>query len=185
MPGAGGAGVSTGGRKASVSKRKGKTMTPRQRAHAERVAADELKYASKVVSALLREKGAREFTWVFDSVPDKSLDFAPAYYAMIKRPIALDTIDGKLKQGDYNDLAEFEADMNLLFDNCFTFNTPGSDVFIMGERTRALFRERMKKMPKAKEMSPEMEDDEDEDALGEDDDEGEKRLYGLACRRTG
>ena len=49
----------------------------------------------------------------------------------------------KLESGQYPSLTEFEADMELVFTNCFTYNLPGSDIFIMAETLRKVFREQL------------------------------------------
>lgn len=51
----------------------------------------------------------------------------PDYYEVIKKPMDLSTMLRKLKAMVYNSRREFLADLNRIYNNCFTYNTdPGS-----------------------------------------------------------
>ncbi|PWN25499.1 Bromodomain-containing protein [Jaminaea rosea] len=151
-----------------------KAMTPKQAAYWAKVNADELKFCLKLTEDL--SKTYYELSWVFIDLPDRSLAFAPAYYATIKQPISLSMIADKIKKRDYEDKDEFVADMRLLFQNCYTFNPPEEDVHKMGQKLEGIFNEKMRKLPKPKAMTPELAMDEDEDGDGEEDFEEEDRL---------
>lgn len=156
----------------SGRKRKGsKAMTPKQAAYWAKVNADELKFCLKVTEELSKQH--YELSWVFVDLPDRALAFAPAYYATIKQPISLTMIAERLRKRDYEDKDEFVADMRLLFQNCYTFNPPEEDVHKMGQKLEAIFNEKMRKLPKPKVMTPEIEDE--EDGYGEEDLEEEDR----------
>ncbi|KAJ1341955.1 hypothetical protein BSLG_003455 [Batrachochytrium salamandrivorans] len=58
------------------------------------------------------------------------------YRSIITRPMDLSTMRKKLDAGDYDNASEFEADMRLLLNNCYTFNPPGTDVYNLGKRLR-------------------------------------------------
>ena len=47
-----------------------------------------------------------------------------AYHSIIKKRMALSTIRTKLDQGQYENAKEFEADVRLVFQNCYKFNQP-------------------------------------------------------------
>lgn len=53
---------------------------------------------------------------------DPKLDQAPDYLDVIKKPMDLGTIESNLKKGRYRSGAEFEADVNLVWSNCFKYN---------------------------------------------------------------
>ncbi|KAJ5573671.1 uncharacterized protein N7459_008098 [Penicillium hispanicum] len=53
----------------------------------------------------------------------------PDYYMIIKNPIAMDTIEKKLKRDDYQSLKEFRDDIHLLCQNARTYNEDGSILF--------------------------------------------------------
>lgn len=44
------------------------------------------------------------------------------YYQIIKKPIDLETIEKKNARSFYRSVEAFNQDMNLMFDNCLTFN---------------------------------------------------------------
>jgi transcriptional activator SPT7 len=47
---------------------------------------------------------------------------APNYYDIIKRPMDLGTMSKKLKNYQYTSKAEFEVDLNLIWNNCLMYN---------------------------------------------------------------
>ncbi|KAJ5223611.1 hypothetical protein N7468_008153 [Penicillium chermesinum] len=53
----------------------------------------------------------------------------PDYYMIIKHPIAMDTIEKKMKRDDYQSLKEFRDDIHLLCQNARTYNEDGSLLF--------------------------------------------------------
>jgi ATP-dependent helicase STH1/SNF2 len=50
----------------------------------------------------------------------------PDYYMIIKNPIAVETIEKKIKRDDYQSLREFREDVHLLCQNARTYNEDGS-----------------------------------------------------------
>ena len=138
------------------------SMTPAEAAHWDRVAREEIKFCSKLIDDLLKPAN-QDVAWVFYELPDKSYDFAPAYYQMIKRPVSLMQIQRKMKAAGYVDADDFDSDMQLLFKNCFTFNPPGSDVAIMGEKLKRVYEEKMSKRPEAKPFVDEYGNDSEEE----------------------
>ena len=59
----------------------------------------------------------------------------------------LSTIKKKLDNGDYEGVADFEQDIRLMLNNCFTFNSPGTDVFELGKQLERLFDAKWAEMP--------------------------------------
>lgn len=145
-------------------------MSSREIAFYEKLDKDQLKYAAKVIDDFHKEPVASQCAWVFFEKPSMSLDFAQAYYNTIKNPISLKEIRQRITSGEYEDVDGPNNDMKLMFDNCFTFNEKASEVYIMGEKLRGLWEDKMAKMPRPN--PPVVDDDEDEDA--EDDDEFEE-----------
>lgn len=47
---------------------------------------------------------------------------APSYYSIIKQPIDLTTIAKNISENRYHRIDEFIDDMNLIFQNCSTYN---------------------------------------------------------------
>ena len=66
--------------------------------------------------------GRRKRASMFLELPEREIN--PEYYAMITKPIDLNTIGEKLAGGRYKKWAAFEADMLLLFANAKAFNDP-------------------------------------------------------------
>ena len=156
--------------KRAISNRRGKNgepLTPREQAYWSKVINDELKFCYRVVDDLLKP-AHQDLAWVFYEIPAKDFDWAPAYFATIKKPIALLPIQRKLKSGAYADLAAFDSDMQLMFRNCFTFNPPDSDVYVMGQRLKDVYESKMQKKPVPPPLEPESEE---ESEIGGDSDE--------------
>ncbi|PWN32618.1 Bromodomain-containing protein [Meira miltonrushii] len=145
-------------------------MSSREIAFYEKLDKDQLKYAAKVIDDFHKEPVASQCAWVFFEKPAMNLDFAQAYYNTIKNPISLKEIRQRITSGEYEDIDGPNNDMKLMFDNCFTFNEKASEVYVMGDKLRSLWEDKMAKMPRPN--PPVVDDDEDEDA--EDDDEFEE-----------
>jgi hypothetical protein len=64
---------------------------------------------------------------LFEKLPTKKE--LPDYYAFIEHPMDLKTIEAKVKKDEYPGLAEFKADVELMFKNAKEYNMPGSDIF--------------------------------------------------------
>ena len=160
--------------KRAVAARLGRRMeniSQREQSYWAKVISDELKFCYRVIDDLLKP-AHQDVAWVFYDLPAKDFDWAPAYYSIIKKPIALIPIQRKLKSGGHPDLAAFDADMQLMFRNCFTFNPPDSDVYIMGATLKDVYEAKMQKKPVPPPF-PADDDDEDEDDDEDDDDDDE------------
>lgn len=53
----------------------------------------------------------------------------------------------KLDNGNYRDEIDFERDMRLMFNNCYTFNAPGSEVYNLGKELEAVFERKWEEKP--------------------------------------
>ncbi|KAI6151888.1 hypothetical protein BKA82DRAFT_4104505 [Pisolithus tinctorius] len=58
---------------------------------------------------------------------------APDYHEIIKRPMDLKTIKGRVKDGIITNSLEFQRDVYLMFANAMMYNRPGSDIYQMAE----------------------------------------------------
>ncbi|KAJ3174070.1 hypothetical protein HDU88_000037 [Geranomyces variabilis] len=63
----------------------------------------------------------------------------PEYHRDIKQPMDLSTIRERLKNRNYNSPDQFEADVRLMFRNCYTFNRVGEPVYAQGKSLEAIF----------------------------------------------
>ncbi|OAD78554.1 hypothetical protein PHYBLDRAFT_104245, partial [Phycomyces blakesleeanus NRRL 1555(-)] len=57
----------------------------------------------------------------------------PDYPTIVKHPMDLSTIERKLNQGEYDTPDDFEADVRLMFKNCYLYNPPAIPVHKMGK----------------------------------------------------
>ncbi|KAI6119307.1 Bromodomain-containing protein [Pisolithus croceorrhizus] len=64
--------------------------------------------------------------------PIKSSE-APDYHEIIKRPMDLKTIKGRVKDGIVTNSLEFQRDVYLMFANAMMYNRPESDIYQMAE----------------------------------------------------
>ncbi|KAK6643901.1 hypothetical protein RUM43_000166 [Polyplax serrata] len=74
-----------------------------------------------------RDGKGRQLSLVFAKLPSR-MDY-PDYYEVIKKPIDLDKIGSKLKQGHYENLDDLVTDLILMFDNACKFNEPDSQIY--------------------------------------------------------
>jgi bromodomain-containing factor 1 len=63
----------------------------------------------------------------------------PDYFKVIKNPMDLSTIREKLNTGQYENAKEFEADIRLMFRNCYKFNPPNTPVHTAGRDYESIF----------------------------------------------
>ncbi|KAJ2936938.1 hypothetical protein H1R20_g172, partial [Candolleomyces eurysporus] len=66
------------------------------------------------------------------------LSDAPDYHEIVKRPMDLKTIKGRVKDGAISNSREFQRDVYLMFANAMMYNRPGSDVYAMAEDVSSL-----------------------------------------------
>ncbi|KAI8606980.1 Bromodomain-containing protein, partial [Chytriomyces sp. MP71] len=107
----------------------------------------ELKYAASVTREMMKPK-YYAFNFPFLEPVDHVKLNIPTYPLLIKHPMDMGTILKKLERGDcYSSGVEFEADMRLVFRNCYTFNAPGSEVHEMGRKLEQLFELKWRERP--------------------------------------
>ena len=71
----------------------------------------------------------------------------PDYFKIIEKPIDLSTIASKLGNGGYSNAAEFEADMRLIFKNCYDAFAQAEPVYWAGKELEELFEQEWAKKP--------------------------------------
>lgn len=82
-------------------------------------------------------------------------EIAPDYRDIIKDPIDLGTMKAKVLDGDYNQMETFIADLALMFQNCKTYNQPGTFVALAGVELEKYAWELISKTPKLAHLVPE------------------------------
>ncbi|KAK6360396.1 hypothetical protein TWF730_006538 [Orbilia blumenaviensis] len=99
----------------------------------------------------------------------------PDYFKVIKKPMDMSEIQRKLNHNEYNNSNEFEADIRLMFNNCYKFNPPNSPVYDCGKQLEAVFDDKWSQKPSFKEETPTppvvAEEEDGEDSDDEDSDE--------------
>ncbi|WVZ77120.1 hypothetical protein U9M48_025020 [Paspalum notatum var. saurae] len=96
-------------------------------------------HAFKKSSSLLSRLMKHRYGWVFNKPVDPVVLGLHDYFTIIKHPMDLGTIRGRLSQGQYRNPKEFAEDVRLTFHNAMTYNPKGQDVHIMAEQLSAIF----------------------------------------------
>ncbi|KAF2732055.1 Bromodomain-containing protein [Polyplosphaeria fusca] len=73
----------------------------------------------------------------------------PQYTDIVKKPMDLSTMEGKLKESKYAHVREFMEDLDTIIDNSILFNNRDHPVTQAGYNMRAYFLKGMNKMPRA------------------------------------
>ncbi|XP_039282442.1 bromodomain adjacent to zinc finger domain protein 1A isoform X2 [Nilaparvata lugens] len=87
----------------------------------------------EMLDALMHHKDA----WPFLRPVTKAE--VPDYRNIIKKPMDFGTIKHKLNMLEYSKNSQVIADALLVFDNCYTYNQPDSEVYKTGERLQKMF----------------------------------------------
>ncbi|TVU33286.1 hypothetical protein EJB05_25079 [Eragrostis curvula] len=96
-------------------------------------------HAFKKSSALLSRLMKHRFAWVFNKPVDPVTLGLHDYFLIIKHPMDLGTVRGRLSHGQYRNPKEFAADVRLTFHNAMTYNPKGQDVHFMAEQLLGIF----------------------------------------------
>eukprot|EP00667_Euglena_gracilis_P015670 EG_transcript_16330 len=80
----------------------------------------------------------------FNAPVDVSL--YPAYPVVVARPMDFGTILQRLEAGHYHRMSQWVTDMELVFQNCRTFNAEGSDIVRLADGLAAKFRSRLRRL---------------------------------------
>lgn len=164
--------IGTGGKR----KKSRGALSAREAAYYDKYDKEQLKHCLKIIDDL-HKPPLNESAWVFFEKPGMELDFAPAYYATIKNPVSMKEIRQRLLSGEYDDIDGPKEDMNLMFNNCFTFNEKGSDVYNMGEQVKKVWESKLAKLPRpAPPIVDEDDEDDDDEDEEEDDDDNEAKI---------
>lgn len=142
----------------------------------------ELKFCQYVLNELQKPKH-NAVAFPFLAPVDPVALNIPHYHKIIKQPMDLSTIASKLNHGQYENAKEFEADVRLMFQNCYKFNPRSDPVFEMGEKYEGVFNSKWAERSRWIEAntpasgrqspgsSPEPEEEEDEEEVDEEEEE--------------
>lgn len=103
--------------------------------------------SQKVVKAVWNHKLA----WPFREPVDAKKLNLPDYHKKIKRPMDLGTIKKRLENRYYCSSSEAIEDFNLIFQNCYAYNTPDNEVVKMAKKLEKMFLTKIAQMPKVEE----------------------------------
>ncbi|KAM0790690.1 hypothetical protein ACM66B_004548 [Microbotryomycetes sp. NB124-2] len=111
-------------------------------------AQEQLRFCKEVIKELFKKVHEPYAFPFYEPVNYIQLNI-PQYPSIIKRPMDLGTVRTKLETGQYPlpPYAPFEADVRLIFRNCYTFNPPGTPVHEMGRRLEAVFDAKWEERP--------------------------------------
>lgn len=88
---------------------------------------------------LVRKLIDHDHGWVFKDAVDPVELGIPDYFEVVKHPMDLTLVVKKLQEGTYKDLASFERDTKLVFENAILFNGEDSDVGGMAQELLDIF----------------------------------------------
>ncbi|ODQ65307.1 Bromodomain-containing protein, partial [Nadsonia fulvescens var. elongata DSM 6958] len=108
--------------------------------------AAELKFCGQLLKELMGKK-YEAVSFPFLAPVDPVALNCPTYYKIIKHPMDLSTVQEKINSNQYETADEFEADIKLMFKNCYKFNPAGSPVNDMGRELEAVFDKRWLEKP--------------------------------------
>ncbi|KAI5288653.1 hypothetical protein KEM52_001075, partial [Ascosphaera acerosa] len=98
----------------------------------------ELKFCQEALDELFKPKYYPIAAPFYQPVDPVALNI-PNYHSIIKKPMDLGTIGSKLKANLYEHAKEFEADVRLMFKNCYKFNIIGDPTYTAGQRLQEVF----------------------------------------------
>jgi hypothetical protein len=98
----------------------------------------QVKFCHRVLTRLMHPRLSHLNQPFLEPVDPVGLNL-PTYFQVIKQPMDLSSIRGKLKAGDYEDAEEFRKDINIMFKNCSTFNRESDPVYNCGHLLNQIF----------------------------------------------
>lgn len=106
----------------------------------------ELKFCGQVIKELTSKKH-EAYSYPFLEPVDPVALNLPNYFAIVKQPMDLSTISKKYNDDAYSNADEFEADIRLMFKNCYAFNPEGTHVNMYGHRLESVFDKKWAEKP--------------------------------------
>lgn len=150
------------------------TAFPSKQKGTDRWKADpQLRYCHLVLREFSKKSNA-EFMFPFMEPVDWVKLQIPDYPKIIKHPLDIGTVRQKLESNEYDNAAQFEADIRLVIRNCYTFNPVGTPVHAMGSRMEKLFNNKWAQLPAPPTPPPveEVDVDSESEETGESDSSG-------------
>lgn len=138
----------------------------------------ELRFCQEALEELWKPKYSLNAIPFYAPVDPVALNI-PTYHSIIKKPMDMTSIKSKLTTGQYENSKEFEADVRLMFKNCYRFNLPGDPTYQCGKALEAVFDLKWAQKqeyldrhePHPEHNSDSSDDDSEEEAESDEDDE--------------
>jgi hypothetical protein len=86
------------------------------------------------------------FGWVFRDAVDPVVFGLPDYFEVVKNPMHLLLVKKKLENAVYTDMASFERDVKLVFENAILYNGEESEVGQLANTMMSIFEKEYKKV---------------------------------------
>lgn len=86
------------------------------------------------------------FGWVFRDAVDPVVFGLPDYFEVVKNPMHLLLVKKKLENAVYTDMASFERDVKLVFENAILYNGEDSEVGQLAQTMMGVFEREYKKV---------------------------------------
>ena len=102
-------------------------------AHAAQAAQAQIAIMARIVMQLQASPHAGPF---LEPVPRE----VEGYHAVIRHPMDLGTIAAKLQSSLYPSVQHVHQDVMLMIQNCYTFNTEGSDIYVCAQHVEHAYR---------------------------------------------
>lgn len=98
-------------------------------------------FLESVSPAFRGRAGARELTAKALLQINTIIEYIPTYFDIIPKGNERDLgeIKRNLERDVYTSIEQFEADVELMLENCFTFNAPDNQVYKSGEEVQRIF----------------------------------------------
>ncbi|PHH76945.1 hypothetical protein CDD82_3746 [Ophiocordyceps australis] len=106
----------------------------------------ELQFCDEVLTELMHPKHYDVNKWFLEPVDAEGLA-VPNYYSIIKKPMDLGQVQRMLGNGDISTSKEFDKNVRLIFENCYSFNgkpSEGHPVAMVCEKLEKLYTSQMK-----------------------------------------
>ncbi|KAG0064895.1 hypothetical protein BGZ89_008764, partial [Linnemannia elongata] len=135
----------------------------------------QLRHCQNILKEFAKKSNA-EFMFPFLQPVDWKAFKLFTYPEIIKNPMDVSTIRTKLESDEYDNAAQFEADVRLMLNNCYTFNPPTDPVHQMGQRLQKLFESKWAELPReptpppVEEVTIDSEEEEEEPDVDSSDD---------------
>ncbi|ADM12463.1 bromodomain-containing transcriptional activator [Encephalitozoon intestinalis ATCC 50506] len=112
----------------------------------------------RFISYLISDLCINAYAWPFLKPVDPKE--VPNYYKCISKPMDLSTMSSKLKNNEYKFIEAFVEDVNLMVNNCFTYNGKDTQYYKCAQKLLNHFNRRLEfykhvvdKLPKKKEIN--------------------------------